>query len=78
PTTCSLRLVSLGCDFQARRVGFSPIISAPAENPAQPIGQTRPEHPAGMRSEVFLVLFVHKKNSSIQGNEHKVQKIDRF
>jgi hypothetical protein len=36
-----------------------------AERPTQSTRLTRPKHPSGMRSEVFLVLFVHKKNSSL-------------
>ncbi len=49
---------SLGCDFPARRAwGSRPLLARPPENPAQPIGQTRPEHPVGMRSEVFLGSF---------------------
>ncbi|WP_300851163.1 hypothetical protein, partial [uncultured Rikenella sp.] len=47
---------------------------ATPENPAQPIGQTRPEHPAGMRSKVFLVLFVHKKNSTLPIIENRIKK----
>ncbi len=49
---------SLGCDFPGGRAKYgADHPSAPAENPAQPIRQTRSEHPAGMRSEVFFGSF---------------------
>ena len=33
------------------------------------MGQLQPEHPNGMRSKVFLVLFVNKENNTLKHKE---------
>jgi hypothetical protein len=49
---------------------------APAKRPHPKTGLTRPKHPKGMRSEVFLVLFLQKKNSSIRFTKEQIKIVE--
>ncbi len=72
PTTCSLRLVSLGCDFQARRAwGSRPLLARPPKIQPNQSGRHGQSIPQGCALKFFW-FFLFTTDAASEGNANVV------